>query len=135
MKRLPSLSLVVVLLGVLAGCASAPAAETAAAPRRQANLITYEEIQSRAQARDAFDAIQALRPNWLRPRGQQSLSDPTAGTVVVYLDGARFGGPDALRQVAVQNILSAQYLNAGDATARFGTGHTGGVILIVSRRG
>jgi hypothetical protein len=132
MKRGHSLVLAVLLLA-LVGCASAPAAGGEAPARRQTNLITLEEIQQHAQASDAFEVIRALRPNWLRTRGQQSLSDPTAGQVVVYLDGTRAGGPGFLRQIAVQNMQSAQYLNAGEATSRFGTGHTGGVILIVTR--
>jgi hypothetical protein len=40
-----------------------------------------------------------------------------------------------LRQVRAQNIATMEFMGPSDATTRFGTGHVGGAILIVTRRG
>ena len=48
----------------------------------------------------------------------------------VYLDGTRMGERDALRQVDSHNIDYIQYLDARQATARLGSGHVNGAILI-----
>jgi hypothetical protein len=131
MRPYQALFATVVTLGLLAcGATSGPGD---GAPRRQANRISPEEIQN-AQTQNAFDMIRSLRPAWLSTRGQQSLSNPTAGQVVVYLDGARAGGVETLRQIQALDIESAQYMNAAEAGSRFGLDHTGGAILITTRR-
>jgi hypothetical protein len=47
----------------------------------------------------------------------------------------RMGGVGALRQVRVHNIATMRFMTPSDATTRFGTGHAGGAILILTRRG
>jgi hypothetical protein len=120
------------LLFALIGCASTPAGDEAR-PRRQADLISSEEIQG-ARFNNAYDLVQALRPNWIRGRGAQSINDPTAGVPVVYMDGSRLGAPDQLRQISPTDIESIRFLNATEAQARYGLGHTGGAIVIAMRR-
>jgi hypothetical protein len=120
------------LLGT--GCASTPAAEgtTVSRPTRRSNtLITREEL-TKTSARDALAAIQALRPDWLRSRGATSFAGGVP-EVVVYLDGARVGNRDVLRQFVTMHIKEMRYLNATEATQKWGTDHSGGVIEIVTR--
>ncbi len=124
---------VLALALLVAGCASTPSAESGRL-RRSANLITAEEIE-RASFTNLFDLVRALRPAWLQTRGPQSIQDPTAGEVVVYLDGTRLGGPEQLRMLPAADVASLQYLNGIDAPARFGRGHLGGAILIRSKTG
>lgn len=147
MKR-PPLFATLALLGLLAACSAAgSAADGARASGRQANLITQEEIRQAPPAQTAYDLIRALRPNWLQPRGVQSLGSPaetqpgvrqaTRGpaSVVVYIDGVRMGGPDALRQIVAANVREARFLGATEASTRFGTDHPAGAILITLQRG
>lgn len=121
------------LASSLAGCAANPAAGDDQGPRRQSNQITAEEIQA-AQAQNLYDLIRSLRPNWVAPRGQQSLTNPTAGQVMVYLDGTRAGGPDILRQIRPTDVELVHYLGATEAASRFGLDHSGGAILVTTRR-
>ncbi len=123
----------VVLALVLAGCASAATGERDGL-RRDPNRITAEEIE-RAHFNDVFDLVRALRPNWIQTRGAMSIQDPTAGEVVVYVDGMRVGGAQHLRQVRVGDVASIQYLSGPDASSRFGLGHIGGAILVHTKRG
>ena len=104
----------------------------ARAPSASRRVLLGDEIQA-VPAANAYEAVSRLRPEWLRRRGQISIRDPGAGEVVVYLDGVRFGGPGALRNIRAESVVHMEYLDASDATTRFGTGHGGGAILIRTR--
>jgi outer membrane receptor for ferrienterochelin and colicin len=118
------------LLAVSAAACSASGGENT--PRPQANVITSDEIQT-TQFRSAFELIRALRPQWLTGTGQ-SLSNQAAGQLVVYVDGIRMGGPEHLRQIPTTDMRSARWLSSTEAGTRYGTGHAGGVVEIVTRR-
>lgn len=117
---------------LVAGCASASSTSgDQAAPavtRRSANLITAAELNE-SSASNLYQAIQMLRPNWLRGRPRGS---PGAGReeVVVYLDANRYGGAASLNSLSLGGIVEIRYMDASEATNRFGTGHTGGAIVI-----
>ena len=61
------------------------------------------------------------------------MQDPAAGEVVVYLNGMRYGGVRSLTTLSAEAVGDITYMNASDATTRFGTGHSGGAILIRTR--
>lgn len=109
------------------GRTAAPTAKRA--PRRNASLISTEEIRAATQ-NDALALVQALRPQWIRPRGQSSMSRPEY--VQVYQDGTPMGGPGALRQISTRAITSIRFLDGITATQRFGTDHGSGAILITT---
>lgn len=96
--------------------------------RTDRNQLTAEDIQAR-QFSTAYDAVQALRSNWLRARVQDGTSD----NVVVYVDGTRAGGTSFLRQIEASTVHSIRYLSASEASTRFGFGHSGGVIQVTTR--
>ncbi len=95
--------------------------------------IGEAEIQA-SSARNAHDLVQGARPQWLRGRGATSLRDPRPTLPVAYVDGMRYGSVETLRQLPVEGLVRVEYLSGPDATNRFGTGHTGGVILVYTRR-
>lgn len=107
----------------LAGCASGGGGGGGGG---SSNRITAEQLTDMAQL-DAYQAIQRLRPQWLRSRGS---SDPQ-----VMSDGMRQpGGLESLRQFRVADIQELRYMSSSDATNRFGTGFDGGAILITTKR-
>ena len=114
--------------------ALACAGSTGAGPeaRPSQDLITAEEIQAQHFA-NAYDLINALRPNWLRSRSASFGASGQVG-VMIYVDGNRLGSADYLRQIAAGQIESARYLNGPEATTRYGTNHASGAILITSKR-
>ena len=113
------------------GAAEAAAVAPAPAKRkRDTKLITAEEIREN-HVSTAHDAVSRLRPNWLRQRGVSSVYG--AGTIPVYQDEVRFGGPGSLQQINAGAIESIRYLDGLSATQRFGTGHGNGAIMVTSR--
>lgn len=94
------------------------------------NLITRDEILHSGFS-NAYDLVQKLRPLWLTKRGEVSFFQQT--DVVVYLDGTRLGGPESLKDLNSTDIESLRFLDARQATLRFGSGHVHGAILITTR--
>jgi len=76
---------------------------------------------------NVYDAIQRLRPSWLRGR--------VGSAPVVLVDGTSQGGDlRTLRSYRVRDIEEIEYMSASDATNRYGTGYGSGVILLTTRR-
>lgn len=123
MRNLLMLSLFMSI--VVAACSSS-GTRSASGSR---HTITAEEIAA-ARGGTAWEVVSELRPEFLRPQRSGS----TASSPVVYLDGSRLGDLDRLRTIGVSSIDRIQFINATDATTRWGTGHMGGVILLHSRR-
>jgi hypothetical protein len=102
-------------------------------PRRSNSLITREELVA-TNAPDAYQAVERLHPDWLRGRGLTSLTGP-APKVIVYLDGQHLGELSMLSRFTLNGIKEIRFYNASDATQRWGTGHSAGVIEIVTQTG
>jgi hypothetical protein len=115
-------------LAAAAGCASggsAPGAVSAGAAadsgttvrttgtRRDLSVITVEEIQ-RSGAMNAYEAVERLRPFWLRSRNATS-SRGVPASILVYLNGSRLGGIDMLRRLEVIPVTSIRYMDAAAA--------------------
>lgn len=99
---------------------------------RNRTVITQEEIKS-SSARDAYHAVQLLRPDWLRSRGAVSMRETAPAAVVVYVDGQRYGGASSLEQFRMGSFKEMRYYSGSEATSRWGTGHAGGVIYLYTR--
>ena len=123
--------LVVVALLALSACASQSSSKRP--PSKDANLITLDELE-KVNASNLFDAVNRLRPQFLRSRGVVSLQDPTPPTAVVYLDGQRVGGIDFLERMSPMGVISVRYMTPVDASSRYGLNHEGGAILVSTRR-
>lgn len=120
-------SVTLVLASILAVACSTTTRSTGAVPSR-ATLLA-DEIGTTA-ASSAYEVVSRLRPEWLRRRGQISMRDPSAGEVVVYLDGVRYGGARSLEGIRAEIVEQMEFLDSSEATMRFGTGHAGGAILV-----
>lgn len=132
-----------VLLGA-AACASGSGGSGGAAPARAAGggatLITQEEI-ARTSYTNALEIVEGLRPSMLRSRGM-TMGPIAAGTssqaasvsVIVFLDEVRLGETDRLSSIAASSVREIRYINARDATTRWGTGVSSGVIQVISKR-
>jgi outer membrane cobalamin receptor len=100
---------------------------------RNTNVITRQELEA-SVAMTAYDAIQRLRPSYLRTRGAQTFDPSVSTQAAVYLDGQRYGDITALRSMPVHAIEEIQYLSPAAATSKYGTDHTAGVIELVTRK-
>jgi len=101
--------------------------------RRTPNVLIEEDILG-AEATDAYEVVQQLRPNWLRRRGPTSRRSPGSGNVTVYVDGVQFGDASVLRSIPTGDMVGMAYFSAADATVKFGGRQGGAVIEVYTRR-
>ena len=140
MLVLSRVSLALTLIGVAVGCSSTGTTpKSAATAKVNQDLITATEIDSQS-FRDAYDVVQKLRPSWFTRKtgGSSARRIGTAGSgLVVYLDNARMGGIEALRQLNTSAIESLQFMDAAVATATLpglGSSVIAGAIVARTRR-
>ena len=127
MKRIRLISLLTIVVIVGACASSGGSSGESSRPRRDRNLITPAEIAELTGLSTALDAVEQLRPSWLRPRGRTGL--PT-----IYRNNSRWGeNPGALRTISIQNVREIRFLSTTDANIRWGTSVSGPVILITTR--
>jgi len=98
-------------------------------PNRSTNVL-YEEEILQTNAFNVYELISKLRPRWLYGRGPKSLYNTVANVPMVYVNGVRHGTVESLYNLHISNISEIKYLNASDATTRFGPDHTSGAILV-----
>jgi hypothetical protein len=101
-------------------------------PRTSRYVITESEITGSGTT-NAYDAIQQLKPDWFlqsQRRGVKSVNVADSTEPVVYVNNARYGDTQTLRNISTLNILEIRYLQPSEATTRFGTGHVGGAFLV-----
>ncbi|NNC29628.1 hypothetical protein HKM21_10125 [Longimicrobium terrae] len=120
----------------LGACAPAPGASTGAAPSAarssDPNRLTLAEIESAPGMSTAYDAVQRLRPAWLRVTGARA-SD---GQIAVFQNGTRMGTVEALRQISLEVVGSMRYLDSVDANNQLqvsGMGPIAGAIIVSTR--
>ena len=121
--------LVMMACGGGGGGASQPS--TVARPvRGPADLITEAEINAGVY-QTALEIVQNLRPNMMRPRGSTA-QGPVP--VVVFIDDVRMVDMNGLATVPASRVKEIRYINARDATTRWGTDVGSGVILVTTKR-
>jgi len=99
---------------------------------RNSDMLKAEEFEE-STAIDAMALVQEFRPTWLHSRGVTSINDQSAGEVRVYLNGVSVGGVDQLREIRVSDVRELRHLGAAQAQTRYGVGHAGGVIEVLTR--
>lgn len=98
-------------------------------------VIREEQIRGTG-VKTAGEAVELLRPEWLRVRGTHVLGeDADDETIQVYLDNVHLGGLRFLDDIPANTVRSIHFLDAAAATLRFGAGHSHGVIFIVAKGG
>ena len=78
-----------------------------------------------------YEAIEALRSNWFNERSADSFYNATH--IVVYMDANRLGGVDMLRGIPISTAVSVKHFDPVEAQARWGVGHSQGVIQVLTR--
>ena len=110
-------------------CCVACGASTGARPRTDFSVITQEQLDAQ-NYQNVLEAVQNLRGNWLNERGPDSFATPSR--IWVYLDGTRMGGVQSLAQIPTRSVSTIRKVNGIDATARWGIGHSAGVISVMT---
>ena len=127
-------AILLVSLPLVWACASSGAGGAGRqAARHNPSVISSEELQ-RANASNHFDVVRTMRPEWLMRRAPTVLLTAQEGNIVVYMDRARLGDPDVLRQISPSDVASLRFFTPSEAEAEFGVGHMHGAIQLLSRR-
>jgi hypothetical protein len=127
MRRLMRKLSAVVVTAVLLSCVGHPPSQSA--PRGDRNTLTQKQLTEQ-NFESVYDAVQALRSSWLQARGPDSFSTPSQ--VWVYMDNVKLGDVSTLRMIHPRTVLEVQHFDANAATARWGIGHSAGVIYLTT---
>jgi hypothetical protein len=119
---------VAAVLCLTAGCAP-KTSSSASAARPDRNVLTPDQFRTQSY-QNVYEAVEALRLNWLKPRGTDSFNTPSV--VMVYLDNVKLGGVEALRGLQLSNIQLIRHYDASQANARWGVGHGQGAIQVIT---
>jgi hypothetical protein len=117
------------LVAALSGCSATSGG--GAGDRPSSDVITAEEI-AKTGARNAYEAVQRLRGQWLTSRGAASLRDPTPRLPVVFLDDVEYGELDRLRSISAAQILEIRFVDGQDAVTRYGMEYGAGIIHVIT---
>ena len=118
-------------------------------PQQASHLSNGREILDRQEilsstARDAYEAIARLRPEFLRNRRAEfndsnglspthpkaSAWEPSAGYPTVYLNGILHGGPLTLRNISANVIVQIRYFREPTIPTFYGASNPGGVLEV-----
>jgi len=116
-------------------CAAVLIASSLAAqgpPKSSSTLITAPEIE-RSGVGNAFEAVQLLRPRWLRAR--EVLQLPSAGSdmrmsqIRVYIDERDKGDLEFLKTIPAEQIYTLRFMSTTEVGARFGPSSGPGIVV------
>jgi len=120
---------VLIILGVAAVLSAACASSPVAASTGSRYLVTEDELVNVVD-RSAYEALQQLRPTFLRSRDPQTPSHQNSTPIAVFVDGGRTEGVEALRSIRASTVREMRFYEPAEANTKFGTGHNGGVIAV-----
>ncbi len=124
-----------VLLSVCAVVFLTPPLSAQEEPKSSSTLITATEIQQ-SGVTNAFDAVQLLRPRWLRAREVVRL--PSSGNemqmavIHVFIEDRDQGDIEFLKTIPAERIYTLRYMSLNEAGARFGP--TSGPAIVVTMK-
>jgi hypothetical protein len=106
-------------------------ASSQANPRHRVDMsvLTQDDLVDH-QYENVLEAVQTLRSNWLNDRGPDSFASPSH--IWVYVDNTKVGDVQSLAAISTRYVSSIRKVNGIDATARWGIGHSAGVIAVMT---
>ncbi|HEX9655178.1 MAG TPA: TonB-dependent receptor plug domain-containing protein [bacterium] len=132
MKKHEGVAVILFALLLAFGCAGS---KNGKVTRQSSNVITADDIAT-VSASNAYEAVQMLRPHLLHRQSTRYESNVTGNvpmTAKVYLDGVQYGDIESLQGISAFSIAEIRYLNASEATLRFGTNHAGGAFVVTTK--
>jgi len=120
------------LFGLAAVVACASGGASSNAQRTDRNVITETELATMPTS-NLYEAIERLRPNFLRSRGQMSINARGSEYAAVYMDGRPYGDIASLRQIVSTQVETVHYYDAPSAQQKFGMISGSGVIEVISK--
>jgi hypothetical protein len=122
--RLRRLGLPLLLL-----CGACASSQANARHRVDMSVLTQDDLVDH-QYQSVLEAVETLRSNWLNERGPDSFASPSH--IWVYIDNTKVGDVQSLAAISTRYVSSVRKVNGIDATARWGIGHSAGVISVMT---
>ncbi|MEJ2678302.1 MAG: hypothetical protein P8174_04395 [Gemmatimonadota bacterium] len=131
--RVTRIGALLLTVGLLAACASAPAGSS----KTRMDRLTREEIMS-VSSTNLYDVVRRLRPQWLEvgQRGDRSFGLQT--NIVVFQNQTYLGNVDVLRQFSPESAYQIDFLDgttASNTLPGLGSQHVAGAIVIKTTAG
>ncbi len=120
-----------VIAAALFACVHAPPPD---APDGGPTVITQDQIVP-LHAANAYAIVAATHASFLHSRGRESANPAVPPIPVhVYLDDTFYGDVSTLREIGVEQIEEIRLYQSYDAQYKFGSGHMGGVIQVITKQ-
>jgi len=120
----------VILFSIAAACAGgpkAPAADTGS------NVISQSELDAAGPV-SAYDAVQRLRPAFLRGRGPTSVVNAAARTrPAVFVDATEYGEVESLRTFPASRVQAIRFYTGPEAATKFGSTYGARMLQVTMR--
>ncbi len=101
-----------VLSGLLLTAIACASSGSRSTRQSSSDKLTHTELAT-SNAANAYDAINRLRPNWLRVSGTASIGGGVRSQLVlVYIDNQRAEDLYALKNISTGMVESAQWIDA-----------------------
>jgi hypothetical protein len=122
-------------LAAMVGCATTGPNPNSGVPGgNDRTVITESELQS-VPSSNLYEALEKLRPNFLRSRGAMSISGTSTNEFpAVYIDGRHYGDITSLKTIVTNQVGTVKYYDPASAGARFGMINASGVIDVSLRK-
>jgi hypothetical protein len=119
------------MMMVLVGSGACASSGASGSSGTSGTVITGEQLLATNQS-NLFQALQTLRPQWLRSRAAASLSGPTE--VMLFVNEAPYGTVNDLSGIPITAVEDVRFLSASEAGSRYGTAAGAGGLLLVRTR-
>jgi hypothetical protein len=103
-------------------------------PKPSSTLITATEIEKAGPSvGNAFDAVETLRPRWLRAREVLMLpgenSEMRMSQIHVYMDDHDKGDLEFLKTIPAELIYTLRYMSTNEVGSQFGPATGPGIVV------
>lgn len=124
LKAVPTVGALALLLAV-GGCASGSGG---GGSNDSSGALTGERLIETRQS-NLHDAIQSLRPRWLRARGAATFTGRSE--IQVFLNGSPYGNIGSLSSIPLDAVRDVRFISASEAGSRYGTSAGNVGVLLV----
>jgi len=99
---------------------------------RRPDLISLDEIQATPDARDAYELVRRLRPQFLYVRATGTAGRTRPTDLIVWVNGAERGSLETLRTIPAHAVLEIRKMSAADAVTQYGKDQNGVILVRVA---
>lgn len=121
---------VLVLALMQSGCVSTQRRD----PESGMRVVTEDDIAA-MRASTAYDVVSRTHGEYLHSRGRQSLDSRMPEVPAhVFVDDTYYGDIGTLRAIPASELSEVRFYQGYEAQYKFGSGHMGGVIQLITKR-